>query len=173
MRRGESRIQSIRLTLCFFNRLFLVTLGLGMMTVEEVVKHGVPFVFDACAEFVAASVQVPPQRVGIDDESDGESDDTENNCNNISDNSEHSLCLRLREDVTRRTPMFLASHPTLLDHRCLPRVLRVQPFLMRAAHLRAHHLAPNDQAQLVAYPTRDVSSTNLTPNSKSNALYVT
>ena len=50
----------------------MVILGLDMMTVQEVVKHGVRFAFDAGAECVTAAVYVPPERVGIDDESDGE-----------------------------------------------------------------------------------------------------
>ena len=86
---ASSAGRAVRAVFCSTG-LFLLILGLDMMTVQEVVKHGVRFVFDAGAECVTAPVYVPPERVGIDDESDGESDDAENDGSNPSDNSEHS-----------------------------------------------------------------------------------
>ena len=93
----------------------MVILRLDLTRVQEVVKHGVRFVFEAGAECIALPVQVAPKRLGVYDEGDGESDDAEDDGSNPGDIPEHrhipahfttasSLCPRCNSDDPPRLP---------------------------------------------------------------------
>jgi hypothetical protein len=67
--------------------LFVVTRGFGLTPVvsvrfEEVANHSIRSVFKAGAECVPTLVEVALERLGVDDESDGEADDAEADRNN-------------------------------------------------------------------------------------------
>jgi hypothetical protein len=110
-----------------FGGLFLVILRLDLTRVQEVVKHGVRFVFEAGAECIAPPVQVAPERLGVYDEGDGESDDAEDDGSNPGDIPEH------RHIPAHFTTLPLPAHPVLDATPTILRACRGLPLVREVA----------------------------------------